>query len=55
VVPPPDRRRTALTHRCAWCGDVRVGAAWQAERRSPPPPATHAMCPRCFARLVDES
>ena len=43
-----DTRREILPTRCAWCGWIRVGTAWQPERRSPGEDRySHGICPGC--------
>jgi hypothetical protein len=45
-----ERRQQQLTRRCAWCDTIEVDGTWRPERRDPAPPATHTICPGCFAR-----
>jgi len=43
-------RRVTLPLRCAWCGLIRVGGQWLAERRNQGAAlCSHGICPRCVA------
>ena len=40
-------RQNLLTTRCAWCGRIRYGEKWHAERRKAGIRYTHGICPAC--------